>query len=39
MELALLDFDNKTTVRLNIAIEKTMEKCKEFYKKICMTHN
>ena len=39
MELALLDFSSKAAVRLNTAIEKIMEKCKEFYKKMCITHN
>ena len=39
MELALLDFSNKASVRLDTTIEKTMEKCKEFYKKMCTTHN
>ena len=39
MELLLLDFGSKEAVRLNTTTEKTMEKCKEFYKKICMTHN
>ena len=39
MELALLDFSSKEVVRLNTTIENTMEKCKEFYKKMCTTHN
>ena len=39
MDLALLNFSSKVPVRLNTAIEKTVEKCKEFYKKMCMTYN
>ena len=33
MELALLNFNSKATVRLNTRIEKTMEKCNEFHNK------
>ena len=39
MELELLNFSNKATVRLNTTIEKIVEKCKDFYKKMCTTHN
>ena len=39
MELELLDFSSNEATRLNIEIEKTVEKCKEFYKKMCTTHN
>ena len=39
MELALLDFSSKEAVRLNTTIEKTVENYKEFYKKMCTTHN
>ena len=39
MELALLNFDNKSAVRLNTTIDKTIEKCNEFYKRMCSTHN
>ena len=39
MELAILNFGCRTTVRLNTTIEKTMEKCAEFYKGIHLVHN
>ena len=39
MELALLNFSNKATVRLSTTIDKTIEKCNEFYKKMCSTQN
>ena len=39
MELELLDFSSRATERLNTAVEKTIEKCNVFYKKMCMTHN
>ena len=39
MELALLNFRSKSAVRLNMAIDKNIEKCNEFYKIMCSTHN
>ena len=39
MEIAILNFGCRTTVRLNTAIEKTFEKCTEFYKGIRVVHN
>ena len=39
MELPLLNFSSRVAERLNTTVEKTVEKCREFYKKMCMTHN
>ena len=39
MELALLNFNSKAASRLSTTIEKNMERCNEFYKKMCATHN
>ena len=39
MEVAILNFGCKSTVRLNIAIDRTIEKCTEFYKDMCSVHN
>ena len=39
MEVAILNFGCRTTVRLNKAIEKTTEKFVEFYKGIYFVHN
>ena len=39
MELAILDLSIKFVVRLHTAIEKTMERCREFYMKMIATHN
>ena len=39
MEIAILNFGCKTMVRLNTDIEKTIEKCAEFYKGIQLVHN
>ena len=39
MEVAILNFRCRTAVRLNTAIEKTIEKCIEFYKGIHLVHN
>ena len=39
MEIAILNFGCKIAVRLNAAIEKTLEKCVEFYKGIQLVHN
>ena len=39
MEIAIPNFGCKTTFRLNNAIEKTIEKCVEFYKGIQLVHN
>ena len=35
MEMTILNFGCKVTVRLNIAIDRTIEKCTEFYKDTC----
>ena len=34
-----MNFGCRTTIRLNVAIEKTIEKCVEFYKGIHFVHN
>ena len=39
MEIAILNFGCRTTVRLNTASEKTIEKCVEFYKGIQLVHH
>ena len=39
IELALLDFGSKSTLRLTTTIEKTLERCIEFWKKIHIVHN
>ena len=39
MELAILNFRSKSTVRLNTSIDKTIEKCNDFYKKMYTNHN
>ena len=39
IELALLDFGSKFAIRFTNAIEKTLEKCTKFYKKMCIVHN
>ena len=39
MELAILNFSCKSEVRLNTTIDKTVEKCTEFYKRMCLTHH
>jgi len=39
MEVTILNFECKTPVRLNTAIERTIEKCVEFYKGMCSVHN
>ena len=39
MKIAILNFGCRTTVRLNTAIEKTIEKCVKFYKGIQLVHN
>ena len=39
MEVAILNFGCKATVRLNTAIDRTIEKCTEFYKGMCVVHN
>ena len=39
MELEILNFDSKEAVRLNTTIDKIVEKCIQFYKKMCSTHN
>ena len=39
MDVAILNFGCKTTVRLNTSIEKIIEKFSEFYKAIHLVHN
>jgi len=39
MDVAILNFGCRITVRLNTAIERTIEKCVEFYKGMCSVHN
>ena len=39
MELALLNFSSKAAARLSNAINKTIEKRNELYKKMYTTHN
>ena len=39
IELVLLKFCRKSFVRLKNEIEKNLEKCTEFYKKMCLVHN
>ena len=39
MEVDILNFGCRTTARLNIAIEKNIEMCAEFYKGIHLVHN
>ena len=39
MEIAILNFGCRTAVILNPTIEKTIEKCAEFYKGIHLVHN
>ena len=39
LEYDLINFSNKAAERLIEEIEKTSDKCKEFYKKVLITHN
>ena len=39
MEVAILNFGCRTTVKISTTIEKTIEKCAEFYKGIHLFHN
>ena len=39
MELVILNFGCKSVVQLNTAIDKTIEKCTEFYKGMCLIHH
>ena len=39
MEVAILNFGCRIAVRLNTAIEKTIEKCTKVYKGIHLVHN
>ena len=39
MEVGILNFGCRTMVILNTTIEKTVEKCAEFYKGIHLVHN
>ena len=38
IEYDLMNFSSKAVERLIDAVEKTMEKCMEFYKKVLTTH-
>ena len=39
MELEILNFGCKLVVRLNKTIDKTIDKCTEFYKGMCLIHH
>ena len=39
IELSLLDFSNKSSLRLTTTVEKTLERCTKFYKKMRIAHN
>ena len=39
IEYDIINFSNKAVERLKVAVEKSMEKCIEFYKKVLTTHN
>ena len=39
IEYDLMNFSNKAAERLVDAVEKTTDKCMEFYKKVLTTHN
>ena len=39
MEVAIFNFGCKEAVRLNTTIDRTIEKCTEFYKDMCSVHN
>ena len=39
MEVSILNFGCRSTIKLNTAIEKTIKKCAEFYKGIHLVHN
>ena len=39
IELALLEFQRKSSVRLSNGIVKTLEKCTKFYKTMRLVHN
>ena len=39
MEVTILNFGYKEAVRLNTAIDRTIEKCTKFYKGMCVVHN
>ena len=39
IEHDIINFSSKATKRLIVPVEKTVEKCAEFYKKVLMTHN
>ena len=39
IEYDIINFSNKASERLIVAVEKSMEKCMEFYKKVLKTHN
>ena len=39
MEMEILNFGYKSAVRLNTSIDKTVEKCIKFYKRMCSIHN
>ena len=39
MEVAILNFGCKATLRLNTTIDRAIEKCTKFYKGMCFVHN
>ena len=39
MEVAILNFGCKLAARLNTTIDRTIEKCTDFYKGMCVVHN
>ena len=39
MEVAIFNFECKVVVKLNTAIDRTIEKCTEFYKGMCVVRN
>ena len=39
IELVLLEFSNKFTLRMTTTVEKTLERCTECYKKMRISHN
>ena len=39
LEVAILNFKCKVAVILNTTIDRTIEKCTEFYEGMCVVHN
>ena len=39
IEYDIMNFSSEAAVRLTVAIEKTLDRCTEFYKKMLTTHN